>query len=275
MFQKGLWYFTEIAQGLLLSPTEEDAAAAAVARDGGAKTVLPHQTLHKPDIGSTLSHLSPSHLKSSHAFSGRLERAGAPVPAAEDTRDPKDIPESEFTGEIALLLQSNIVYGADGLPASSSGHSGSGVLIGVGPHSTALDTPLSWEEPHGYFAECSTRGLYMWSDAGEKYASKVTDTCLIPRSRDVLHKEGDVGVAEGIVRMRWNRDAVWFSVQHGALPPVEGCCPFLGNPGSTRPPNPEDEALKFVPKFPFVTLMSPGDTATIVRESWTRTMPTG
>lgn len=48
------------------------------------------------------------------------------------------------------------------------------VLVGVASAEMPLDTPLSWEEDHAYFVECSSRGATVWSERAAAFGLPLT-----------------------------------------------------------------------------------------------------
>ncbi|KPA82196.1 hypothetical protein ABB37_03318 [Leptomonas pyrrhocoris] len=41
-----------------------------------------------------------------------------------------------------------------------------------------LDTPLIWEEAYALSVECTTRGMFLWSDHWELFGKRIADRCL-------------------------------------------------------------------------------------------------
>nr|CCD13041.1 unnamed protein product [Trypanosoma congolense IL3000] len=93
-----------------------------------------------------------------------------------------------------------------------------------------LGTPLIWEEPLVLSVECTTAGMFLWSEDYEMYGEKVADRCFEKRDESFsgmdgssIHKAGDACRAESLykafLRVRWR--------ERQSAPPGEGnegCC---------------------------------------------------
>ena len=72
-------------------------------------------------------------------------------------------------------------------------------LLGLAPLNTALDTPLSWEQPHCYFVELHPCGMRLWSETLGLYGTPFphVSACAVVGTEIGFHRH-DSGVVVSV-----------------------------------------------------------------------------